>query len=89
MPSLPLFLFPIHCFYSSSCDLLVHLPQQALGLIDAGGRNATISLTSDSGFVKMGAVVGMAVFAQFWYWFPVAGFISLAIKPTAIIAVNR
>jgi len=60
----------------------------ALGIIDAGGRNATISLCSDSGFTKMGAMVGMAVFLQFWYWFPLTSFIGLAIKPTCVVAVN-
>eukprot|EP00298_Acanthocystis_sp_HF-20_P013309 c20292_g1_i1.p1 GENE.c20292_g1_i1~~c20292_g1_i1.p1 ORF type:complete len:994 (-),score=429.46 c20292_g1_i1:12-2993(-) len=61
----------------------------AQGIIDAGGRNATISLHSDSGFTKMGAVVGMALFTQFWYWFPLTNLIGLAIKPTALIAVNK
>eukprot|EP00300_Choanocystis_sp_HF-7_P003758 c12866_g1_i1.p1 GENE.c12866_g1_i1~~c12866_g1_i1.p1 ORF type:complete len:1032 (+),score=269.35 c12866_g1_i1:412-3096(+) len=60
----------------------------SLGIIDVGGRNATIGLHSDSGFPKMGAVVGMAMFVQFWYWFPLTSFIGLAMKPTGIIALT-
>ncbi|RIB20457.1 armadillo-type protein [Gigaspora rosea] len=59
------------------------------GIIDAGGRNATISLQSRSGHSNMPAIVGMAVFTQFWYWFPLTHFLSLALSPTAIIGLNK
>ncbi|CAB4395122.1 uncharacterized protein OCT59_026377 [Rhizophagus irregularis] len=59
------------------------------GIIDAGGRNVTISLQSRSGHLNMPAIVGMAVFTQFWYWFPLTHFLSLAFTPTAIIGLNK
>ncbi|KAG0327315.1 proteasome regulatory particle base subunit [Dissophora globulifera] len=58
------------------------------GIIDAGGRNVTISMQSPSGHSNMPAIVGVALFAQFWYWFPASHFLSLAFTPTAIIGVN-
>ncbi|CEH15192.1 26s proteasome regulatory subunit rpn2 psmd1 [Ceraceosorus bombacis] len=61
----------------------------AQGLIDAGGRNVTIGLQSRSGSSNMPAIVGMALFTQFWYWFPMAHFASLALTPTAVIGLNR
>ncbi|CAO3644071.1 unnamed protein product [Cunninghamella echinulata] len=61
----------------------------AQGIIDAGGRNVTISLVSRSGNVNMPAIVGMAVFTQFWYWHPLTHMLSLAFTPTAIIGLNK
>lgn len=61
----------------------------AQGLIDAGGRNVTISLQSRGGSSNMPAIVGMALFTQFWYWFPLAHFASLALTPTALVGLNR
>ncbi|KAF8952283.1 proteasome regulatory particle base subunit [Podila verticillata] len=58
------------------------------GIIDAGGRNVTISMQSPSGHSNMPAIVGVALFTQFWYWFPASHFLSLAFTPTAIIGVN-
>ena len=60
----------------------------AQGIIDAGGRNATIGLQSRSGHTNMAAVVGMLVFCQFWYWYPLAHFLSLAFTPTCVVALN-
>jgi 26S proteasome regulatory subunit N2 len=58
------------------------------GIIDAGGRNVTLSLHSRTGHKNISAIVGLAVFTQFWYWYPLAHFISLSFTPTAIIGVN-
>jgi 26S proteasome regulatory subunit N2 len=58
------------------------------GIIDAGGRNVTISLTSKSGSLNMMGIVGMVLFTQFWYWFPLAHLASLSFTTTAIIGVN-
>ncbi|XP_050216572.1 26S proteasome non-ATPase regulatory subunit 1 homolog A-like [Mercurialis annua] len=60
----------------------------ASGIIDAGGRNVTIKLLSKSKHDKVTAVVGLAVFSQFWYWYPLIYFISLAFSPTALIGLN-
>ncbi|KAI8838641.1 armadillo-type protein [Chytridium lagenaria] len=59
------------------------------GILDAGGRNVTISLRSPSGLPNMSAIVGMAVFTQFWYWYPLTHFLSLAFTPTPIIGLNK
>uniref|UniRef100_A0A1A9V941 26S proteasome non-ATPase regulatory subunit 1 n=1 Tax=Glossina austeni TaxID=7395 RepID=A0A1A9V941_GLOAU len=60
----------------------------AQGIIDAGGRNCTLSLQSRTGHTNLQAVVGMLVFTQYWYWFPLAHALSLAFTPTCIIALN-
>merc|ERR1719244_1430940 len=60
----------------------------AQGIIDAGGRNVTVSLQSRTGHTSMLGVVGMLVFTQYWYWFPLSHFLSLAFQPTAIIGLN-
>ncbi|KAF7494308.1 26S proteasome non-ATPase regulatory subunit 1 [Sarcoptes scabiei] len=60
----------------------------AQGIIDAGGRNVTVSLQSRTGHTNLPAVVGMLIFNQFWYWFPLAHFISLAFTPTSLIGLN-
>ncbi len=58
------------------------------GLIDAGGRNVTINLQSRAGSKNTSAIVGMVLFCQFWYWYPLAHCASLAFEPTGIIGVN-
>ncbi|XP_067617166.1 26S proteasome non-ATPase regulatory subunit 1 [Eurosta solidaginis] len=60
----------------------------AQGIIDGGGRNATLSLQSRTGHTNLQAVVGMLVFTQYWYWFPLAHSLSLAFTPTCIIGLN-
>jgi len=61
----------------------------AQGIIDAGGRNVTVSLQSRTGHTSMLGVVGMLVFSQYWYWFPLSHFLSLAFQPTALIGLNK
>lgn len=60
----------------------------AQGIIDAGGRNVTVSLQSRTGHTNLQAVVGMLVFTQYWYWFPLAHCLSLAFSPTCVIGLN-
>ncbi|XP_076924514.1 26S proteasome non-ATPase regulatory subunit 1 homolog A-like [Bidens hawaiensis] len=60
----------------------------ASGILDAGGRNVTIKLLSKTKHDKMTTVIGLAVFSQFWYWYPLIYFISLAFSPTALIGLN-
>jgi len=60
----------------------------AQGIIDAGGRNATVSLQSRAGQNHMPSIVGLFVFSQFWYWFPLSHFLSLAFTPTCIVGLN-
>jgi len=61
----------------------------AAGILDAGGRNVTINMLSPAGHKKMEAIVGMAIFTQFWSWYPLTHFIALAFSPTAVIGLNK
>ena len=61
----------------------------SLGIIDAGGRNCTISLQTQTGNLNMAGIVGMAVFTQYWYWFPLTHFLSLSFRPTSVIGVDQ
>ena len=58
------------------------------GFIDAGGRNVTINLQSRAGSKNTSAIVGMVMFCQFWYWYPLAHCASLAFEPTGIIGLD-
>lgn len=61
----------------------------ASGIMAAGGQNVTTQLVNGEGHVRMQAVVGMLVFTQFWFWFPLGHFLSLAMTPTAVICLNK
>lgn len=61
----------------------------ALGIIDAGGRNCTIGLQTQTGNLNMAGIVGMAVFIQYWYWFPFTHFLSLSFTPTSMIGLDH
>jgi len=58
------------------------------GIINAGGRNATISMQTKAGTLRQGSVVGMMLFLQHWYWYPLLNFLSLSLQPTSLIGVN-
>jgi 26S proteasome regulatory subunit N2 len=60
----------------------------AHGILDAGGRNVTVSLRTLSGHKNATNVVGLSLFSQYWYWHPYVHFISLSFTPTAVIALN-
>jgi 26S proteasome regulatory subunit N2 len=60
----------------------------ATGILDAGGRNATLALRSHSGAFRMSAFLGLTLFAQHWYWFPLGAMLSVALSPSALIALN-
>lgn len=61
----------------------------AQGIIDAGGRNCSIHMAdTKTGHVHMPSVVGMACFLSSWYWFPMAHFLSLALRPASMIMLN-
>merc|ERR1719461_2047534 len=57
----------------------------AQGIIDAGGRNTTIKLLTRDGCNNRSAIVGMFIFLQYWYWFPLAHFLCLSFTPTCKI----
>ncbi|TIB87766.1 26S proteasome regulatory complex, non-ATPase subcomplex, Rpn2/Psmd1 subunit [Wallemia mellicola] len=60
----------------------------AQGLIDAGGRNSTISMQSKNGSTNISSLVGMTLFTQFWFWFPLVHCISLSFTPTSLIGLD-
>ena len=60
----------------------------ASGILDAAGRNSTLSLHTDVGGLRGSAVLGLALFVQYWYWYPLTHAIALALKPTALIGVD-
>lgn len=61
----------------------------AQGILDSGGHNITISLQSRTVYPHMPSVVGVLVFTQFWSWFPLSHFLSLAYTPTCVIGLNK
>lgn len=61
----------------------------ALGILDAGGRNCSIGLQTQTGNLNMPGIVGMAIFTQYWYWFPFTHFLSLSFAPTSIIGLDH
>lgn len=61
----------------------------ASGIMDAGGRNMVVSLQSRAGFTKMGGVVGLVLWLQYWYWYPLMHFLSLSLQPTMLIGLNK
>lgn len=61
----------------------------ATGLMDAGGRNSVLRLVSPSGHLDHRALAGAALFAQLWYWYPMTHFLSLALAPTGLIAIDE
>ena len=58
------------------------------GFIDAGGHNVTISLQSHTDSKNTSAIVGMVMFCQFWYWYPLVHCAWLAFEPMGIIGLN-
>jgi hypothetical protein len=60
----------------------------ATGLLDAGGRNLTVALRSASGYFRHTSIVGLMLFLQYWYWYPLSYCLSLALQPSAFIALN-
>jgi 26S proteasome regulatory subunit N2 len=49
----------------------------------------TLTLSNRAGTLNMNAIVGMTLFVQFWYWFPLAHGLGLAMTPTAMIGVDE
>jgi 26S proteasome regulatory subunit N2 len=59
------------------------------GIIDAGGRNSSITLGSRNGFTKMTSAVGLVLWLQHWHWYPMMHMFSLALTPTYTIGLNK
>lgn len=60
------------------------------GIIDAGGRNVTIQLeNAQTNTLNLKAIVGLTLFTQAWYWYPLTHFLSLSFTATSIIGVRE
>ena len=46
-------------------------------------------MTTRDGTLRQNAVVGLVLFLQHWYWYPLLNFFALALTPTALIGVNE
>ena len=57
-------------------------------LVCAGGRNVTVGLRSHSGYFRRTSVVALAIFSQYWYWYPLSYFLTLTLQPTALLGLN-
>lgn len=60
----------------------------AQSIMEIGGRNCTINLVSNSGNNRMGSIVGMALFTQYYYWFPMIHFLHLTVHPCILYGVD-
>jgi len=61
----------------------------SIGILDAGGRNCSISLGSRNGFTRMTSAVGLVLWLQHWHWYPMMHTLSLALTPTYTIGLNK
>lgn len=59
------------------------------GLIDVGGRNCALSLSSRNGFTKMTSAAGLVLWLQHWHWYPLMHMLSLAVTPTVTVGLNQ
>ena len=58
-------------------------------IVLVGGRNVTVGVVSATGTFRRTSIVAMALFLQYWYWFPYAYILPLSFKCTAVIGVTR
>lgn len=61
----------------------------ATGILDAGGRNCVLGLRSRSNYFRRTSCIGLMLFTQYWYWYPLSYFLSLSLQPTALIGVDQ
>ena len=60
----------------------------SLGILNAGGRNCTISLHNNLGGLNMNTIAGLVISMQYWYWYPFLLTMSMSFTPTTIIGVD-
>lgn len=74
---------------SKAAELLTRMGAiMAAGILDAGGRNSIVSPRSPDGHFKRTAIIGLALFTQHWYWYPLSYTLCLALSPAALIGVD-
>ncbi|KAG7355780.1 proteasome/cyclosome repeat domain containing protein [Nitzschia inconspicua] len=61
----------------------------SIGIIDAAGRNSSITLGSRNCFTKMTSAIGVVLWLQHWHWYPMMHMFSLALTPTYTIGLNK
>lgn len=62
----------------------------AQGILDAGGRNVSIQLeNTQTNTLNTKAIVGLTIFTQHWYWYPLTHFLNLSFTPTSIMAITE
>lgn len=59
------------------------------GILNAGGRNTTITLQTRSGNNKMASIIGLALFTHHWYWYPCLNFLALSLSSTSLHGLNK
>eukprot|EP00916_Digyalum_oweni_P015975 GHVL01026219.1.p1 GENE.GHVL01026219.1~~GHVL01026219.1.p1 ORF type:complete len:574 (-),score=173.03 GHVL01026219.1:51-1772(-) len=60
-----------------------------IGIMDACGGNTTCNLyTYNKNNLRNSSVVGMLLFTQYHYWYPLVNCITLALQPTCYIGLN-
>lgn len=40
-------------------------------------------------YFRRTSCLGLMIFTQYWYWYPLSYFLSLALQPTALIGLNQ
>ena len=58
------------------------------GLLNLGGKNCTINLVSNTGENKMKSIIGMCLFTQYYYWFPMIHMLNLSVSPTILFNLD-
>ena len=58
------------------------------GIMNYGGKNGVISLRKAPEVTDSLGVMGMILFCQSYYWFPLANMLDLAFKPTFLIGID-
>ena len=87
--------YPSHLVMSMKLDLQFNLVSSMAKVLSAalcasfaGGRNVTVGLRSHSGYFRRTSVVALAIFSQYWYWYPLSYFLTLTLQPTALLGLN-
>jgi 26S proteasome regulatory subunit N2 len=57
-------------------------------ILELGGRNCIINSVSHSGNNRMGSIVGLVLFTQYYYWFPMIHFLNLAVHPCIMYGID-
>ena len=58
------------------------------GLMNLGGKNCVINLVSNTGENKMKSIIGMCLFTQYYYWFPMVHMLNLSVSPTFLFNLD-